>query len=87
MTSAGRPAEGVEGPRIAREAALAVAAGEQVVARPLEHRGVHVGDAGHVAELQQAVGRQRLVRRGRGRTTRSPRRLLRFRHSKAVSLA
>ena len=32
--------------------------------RPLQHRRVHVVDLGHVAELQQAVGRQRLVRRG-----------------------
>ena len=47
------------------EAALAVALRQQVMLRPLQHGRVDVVDAGHVAELQQAVGGQRLVG-GRG---------------------
>ena len=58
------PAEACRGRAgCAGEAALAVAAGQQVVAGPLQHGRVHVVDAGHVAELQQAVGGQRLVGR------------------------
>jgi hypothetical protein len=60
-----RSAEGVEGARIAFETALAVALVQQVFLRPPHHVLIDVMDLGHVAELHQAVGRQRLVGRSR----------------------
>ena len=59
----GSAAEGVDRARIALEAALAVLARHQVIARALDHLHVHVVHAGHVAELEQPVRREGFVRR------------------------
>src|SRR5207237_7775111 len=59
------PAESIEGTRVALEAALTVFAPQQILPRPLQHLRIDVEDASHVAELQETVSRQRLVRRSR----------------------
>ena len=59
----GCPAEAIQGLRVALKTALAVAAFQQPLGRPLDHLGVDVVDTGHVAKFHQPVSGQRLVAR------------------------
>ena len=61
--SAGAPPKLSSALGIPLEAALAVAAAQEPLGGSPDHRGVDLVDLGHVAELHQAVGRQRLVAR------------------------
>ena len=60
-----RSAEGVQGPRIALEAAVAIFLTHQVFLGSLQHGLVHVVDLGHVAELHEPISGESFMGRRR----------------------